>query len=180
MNPSATLAFQVADWFQPFVSYKQTSRSPNVQEMFNTSRNGLSVNPFLKPESAKTYEIGFNIHQDNVLLNNDILGLKAVYFNSRIKDYLYNLSLYGCGPTVCRNSSDATNAIQFQIYVNHPEKVKNRGWEVELAYDSDAFLSMVVIPELKAQHPLQKVRLFFMDLALKLIPSYQKIMRLWS
>lgn len=139
LNPSATLAFQVVDWFQPFVSYKQTSRSPNVQEMFNTSRNGLSVNPFLKPESAKTYEIGFNIHQDNVLLNNDLLGLKAVYFNSRIKDYLYNLSLYGCGPTVCRNSSDATDAVQFQIYVNHPEKVKNRGWEVELSYDSDAF-----------------------------------------
>lgn len=141
INPSATLSLQLTDWFQPFVSYKATSRSPNVQEMFNTSRNGLSVNPFLKPESAKTYEVGFNIHKDNLFLNNDIFGLKAVYFNSHIKDYLYNLSLYGCGETVCRNVNDSTDTTHFQIYVNHSETVKNRGWELELAYDSDYFFT---------------------------------------
>ncbi|WP_176670388.1 TonB-dependent receptor domain-containing protein [Mannheimia granulomatis] len=139
VNPSATLSLQLAEWFQPFVSYKETSRSSNVQEMFNTSRNGLSVNPFLKPEKAKTYEVGFNIHKDNLLLNSDLLGLKVVYFNSQIKDYLYNLSLYGCGTTVCRNANNSTDTTHFQIYVNHHEKVKNRGWEVELAYDSDYF-----------------------------------------
>lgn len=139
LNPSATLSLQFNDWLQPFVSYKATSRSVNVQEMFNTSRNGLSVNPFLKPEKAKTYEVGFNINKDNLWLNNDFLGLKVVYFNSHIKDYLYNLSLYGCGGTVCRNLNNSTDTTHFQIYVNHHEKVKNRGWEVELAYDSDYF-----------------------------------------
>ncbi|MDO4627535.1 MAG: TonB-dependent receptor [Pasteurellaceae bacterium] len=80
VNPSIGLAVNMTDWLQPFARYYHTSRPVNVQEMFNTSRNGLTVNSNLRPEKAKTYELGLNISKDKLFTNNDIFGLKVIYF----------------------------------------------------------------------------------------------------
>lgn len=140
-DPKFNLSAKVTEWFEPFVEYAETTRAPNVQEMFNTSRNGLSVNPYLRPESAKTWQGGFNITQTNWLAENDMFGMKVVYFNSHIENYINKESFYGCGTSLCSNVNDSTDALQAQLYVNAPNKVKNRGWEVELNYDMGKFFT---------------------------------------
>ncbi|EIJ67456.1 TonB-dependent receptor domain-containing protein [Pasteurella bettyae] len=161
VNPSVTLSLQVTDWLQPFVSYSETARAPNVQEMFNTSRNGLSVNPYLKPETAKTYEIGFNINKDNLLLDNDLFGMKVVYFNSHIKDYIFNMSYYGCGSSVCTNVNDSVDSVHAQIYLNSPEMVKDKGWEVEMSYESDYFFSNMTYTRSASTAPTSKAAMIY-------------------
>ncbi|SUT88177.1 putative outer membrane colicin Js receptor [Actinobacillus ureae] len=140
-DPSVNLSAKVTAWFEPFIEYAETTRAPNVQEMFDTNRNGLSVNPFLRPESAKTTQAGFNITQDKLFTGNDMLGLKAVYFNSHITDYIFKESFYGCGNRLCNNLNAADGSLQAQLYVNAPNKVKSKGWEVELNYDAGQFFT---------------------------------------
>lgn len=62
-NPSATFSAQVTPWLQPFVSWSRSSRAPNVQEVFFANEGGASMNPFLKPEKAETWEAGFNVNK---------------------------------------------------------------------------------------------------------------------
>ncbi|WGE67054.1 TonB-dependent receptor [Actinobacillus equuli subsp. haemolyticus] len=140
-DPSVNLSAKVTAWLEPFIEYAETTRAPNVQEIFNTSRNGLSVNPFLRPESAKTAQVGFNITQDKLLSENDMLGLKVVYFNSHIKDYIFKESFYGCGNHLCNDLNLSDDDLQAQLYVNAPNKVKSKGWEVELNYDAEQFFT---------------------------------------
>ncbi|WP_150539002.1 TonB-dependent receptor domain-containing protein [Actinobacillus vicugnae] len=141
IDPSVNLSAKVTAWFEPFVEYAKTTRAPNVQEMFNTSRNGLSVNPFLRPESAKTVQAGFNITQDQLFSSNDMLGLKVVYFNSHIDNYIFKESFYGCANHLCNDLNLSDDDLQVQLYVNSPGKVKSKGWEVELNYDAGHFFS---------------------------------------
>lgn len=138
-NPSINLSAKVTNWLEPFVEYSRNSRAANVQEMFNTSRNGLSVNPYLRPEQAKTWQAGVNLTQSNLLKENDMLGVKVVYFNTHIKDYIFKEAFYGCGNHLCNNVNDSTEALQAQLYVNSPDMVKSKGWEVELNYDADKY-----------------------------------------
>lgn len=140
-DPSVNLSAKVTAWLEPFLEYTETTRAPNVQEMFDTNRNGLSVNPFLRPESAKTKQAGFNITQDKVFTENDMLGLKVVYFNSHITDYIFKESFYGCGNHLCNDLNTSDGSLQTQLYVNAPNKVKSKGWEIELNYDAGQFFT---------------------------------------
>ncbi|MSN96850.1 TonB-dependent receptor [Campylobacter sp. FMV-PI01] len=124
-NYSFLLSAKIHDLFAPFVSYSKTTRPPNVQEMFFSTNEGNGVNPFLRPEEAKTWQIGFNSFKENLMLDNDRFGLKVLYYNTHVDDYIYNKSFY---------TTDA-----FMLHLNQTEVTKFRGWEVELSYDTGMF-----------------------------------------
>ena len=134
-NYSFMISSKLHDLFMPFVSYSKTSRSPNVQEMFFSTNDGNGVNPFLRPEVAKTWQIGFNSYKENFLLDDDILGFKVLYYKTNVDDFIYNKSFY---------TTDA-----FMIHLNQTELTKFSGVEAEFSYDMQKFY-------LKASYSKQK------------------------
>lgn len=93
-NPKVTLAAQVTDWLQPYVTYSESSRPPDVSELFTggTHPGGANIgflpNPFLNPESQKGLEVGANIKRDNLFFSGDSFRLKADYYHMDVADYI--------------------------------------------------------------------------------------------
>lgn len=124
-NYSLMLSAKLHDLFMPFVSYSKTSRPPNVQEMFFSTNEGNGINPFLKPEKAKTWQIGFNAFKEKIFFDDDRLGFKILHYRTNVDDYIYNKSFY---------TTDA-----FMLHLNQTEVTKFSGMEVELSYDARKF-----------------------------------------
>ncbi len=124
-NYSFTLAAALYEFFSPFVSYSKITRPPNVQEMFFSNNYGDSINPFLKPEEAKTWQIGFNSYKHGLFNNHDIFGFKVVYYKTDIKNYIYDKAFY-------INDS-------FIMNLNREDNTEFKGFEVELSYDVGFF-----------------------------------------
>lgn len=144
LNPSIEFSAQVTPWLQPFVSYSYSSRAPVPQEVFFASEGGGSMNPFLKPEKAKTAQIGFNINTDGLLLQQDSLHLKALAYQTRIKNYIASERFFLCyDGDLCKDVDNSDPDFQANIFTNSQSPVKTDGYEIELGYDIDfAYLNV--------------------------------------
>lgn len=135
-NPSATLSAQVTPWLQPFVSWSHSSRAPNVQEVFFANEGGASMNPFLKPEKAETWEAGFNVNKKGLLLEQDSFHLKALAYHTRIKDYITSESFMLCySGQLCHDLENSFGGFNANVYVNTTSPVTTKGYEIEAGYD---------------------------------------------
>jgi hemoglobin/transferrin/lactoferrin receptor protein len=130
--PSATLEFKPVEWFRPFVSYSHSFRPPSILEAFfagGAAQDGLGItyapNVSLKPETARTWEIGANISQSRLLRDDDSFRLKAVAFHREVNDYIVLGSIY---------TEEATNKT-FTSFVNMDGATTMRGVEIEGNYD---------------------------------------------
>lgn len=136
-NPSATFSAQVTPWLQPFVSWSRSSRAPNVQEVFFANEGGISMNPFLKPEKAETWEAGFNVNKKGLLLEEDSFHLKALAYQSRIKDYINSEAFMLCyDGMLCNDFQNSFDGFNANVYVNTTSPVTNKGYEIEAGYDA--------------------------------------------
>lgn len=143
-NPSVLLSAQVTPWLQPFVSYSKSMRGPNIQEVFFANSGGQSMNPFLKGETAETYQAGFNANAHDLLFKQDSFQLKAVYFESKIKNYISSQNYLVCSNRQKCNRSQATQEewddadenVMMTMYSNDYNPVRMRGVEVEAMYDA--------------------------------------------
>ena len=153
-NPSATLSAQVTPWLQPYVSYSHSSRAPNVQEAFFANEGGASMNPFLKPERAETWETGFNIVKQGLIAQDDSLHLKALVYQSRYKDYITSQSFFLCNSSSrCTSIDDADPGFNANVAINSLTPVTTKGAELELGYDVGvAYLNLTVTKQ-KANLP---------------------------
>lgn len=135
-NPSATLSAQVTPWLQPFVSWSHSSRAPNVQEVFFANEGGASMNPFLKPEKAETWEAGFNVNKKGLLLEQDSFHLKALAYHTRIKDYINSEFFMLCySGQLCHDFENSFDGFNANVYVNTTSPVTTKGYEIEAGYD---------------------------------------------
>lgn len=135
-NPSATFSAQVTPWLQPFVSWSRSSRAPNVQEVFFSNEGGVTMNPFLKPEKAETWEAGFNVNQKGVLSEQDSFHLKALAYQSRIKDYITSESFMLCyDGSLCKDIENSQSGFNANVYLNTTSPVTTKGYEIEAGYD---------------------------------------------
>lgn len=135
-NPSATLSAQVTPWLQPFVSWSHSSRAPNVQEVFFANEGGASMNPFLKPEKAETWEAGLNVNKKGLLLEQDSFHLKALAYHTRIKDYITSESFMLCySGQLCHDLENSFGGFNANVYVNTTSPVTTKGYEIEAGYD---------------------------------------------
>lgn len=148
INPSVMLSAQVVPWFQPFVSWSHSSRGPNVQEAFFSTDGGEAMNPYLKGESANTWQLGFNTDMHNLIEKHDRLLFKAVFFESRIKNYIYSekfkifheggrLSRGQVGEDKWDNGDLIGEFSNLAVYTNAPDTVRSRGIELEAFYDAE-------------------------------------------
>ncbi|CAI0722668.1 TonB-dependent receptor domain-containing protein [Serratia quinivorans] len=143
-NPAVMLSAQVTPWLQPFVSYNKSMRGPNIQEVFFANSGGQSMNPFLKGETAETYQAGFNANAHDLLFKQDSFQLKAVYFESKIKNYISSQSYMVCSNRQKCNRAQTSqeewdNAdvnVAMTLYSNSYEPVRSRGVEIEAMYDA--------------------------------------------
>lgn len=129
LNASVMLSAAIHELFTPFVSFARTNRAPNVQEMFFSNNEGNGINSFLKPEQANTWQIGFNSFKHGLLKDDDRFGFKAVYYHTKIKDYIYNEQFYLEDPSKDPPSS------QFYMHLNSADDTIFKGVELELSYD---------------------------------------------
>ncbi|CZE45826.1 TonB-dependent receptor domain-containing protein [Campylobacter geochelonis] len=144
LNYSFMLSANIDELFSPFISYSLSTRAPNVQEMFFASDYGDSVNPFLKPEEAKTYQIGFNSFKHGLFTNDDRFGFKLTYYNTSVKDYIYSLSLTGSG------------ANRWMIYANSLDDAKFKGIEAQITYDMGVFYTKASYSRQTSKQPVSE------------------------
>ena len=144
VNPSATLSAQVTPWLQPFVTWSRSSRAPNVQEVFFSNEGGASMNPFLKPEKAETWQLGVNVVKDGLLLQEDKLMLKALAYRTRTKGYIAGESFFLCNDgALCHDIDNSSSGFNARVFTNSATPVTANGYEAELSYDAQvAYLNL--------------------------------------
>lgn len=149
------LSAHINDWFRPFISHAQTSRMPNIQEVFFNNEGGGSMNPFLRPEVAKTNEIGFNTLKTGVFKDNDTLGIKAVHFNSRIDDYIHVQSFYlKEDGNLSNNINDANASFHAKLAVNSVKPVYSHGYELTANYTASPIFGTLSFTRIQSDQPV--------------------------
>lgn len=130
-NPKVTLAYRAADWFQPFVTYAETFRPPNISELLtggvHPGTGGMSFfpNPFLNPEISRGWEIGANFRGNDLLYRGDKFRLKANYFRYDVEDYI----------TACMTPRGAV------FFCNNTGNSLLQGVELQSEYDAGFFFT---------------------------------------
>lgn len=155
-NGKIQLSFQANDWLTPFASYARTSRMPNIQEVFFGNEGGGSMNPFLKPEKADVAEVGLNISKSNLFQPSDNIAVKAVYFNSKIKDYIHVQPFFLSEQGQLTNDINNAGVGGFKalIAVNALQPVSSRGYELQANYVNDQYFANASYTHSKSDQPV--------------------------
>lgn len=166
VNPGILLSAQITPEFQPFISYAHSMRAPNSQEVFFSSNGGQSMNPFLKGEKSKTWQVGFNSFKPDLVMEGDQFNLKALWFHSQIKDYITSKAFALCRSKpqdefdwclINEDSMEKENPQFYQrtdLYINDPRDVNLRGYELQANYDAGVFYSMVSYTKESGKQPV--------------------------
>lgn len=86
LNYSLGATLMPVDGVQLFANYKRAARLPSLMEA--TTGFFYIANPDLHKEVTKNWEVGANYSADNLLSDNDHLGLKLAWFNNDIDGYI--------------------------------------------------------------------------------------------
>ncbi len=144
-NPSAKIALNAVDWFQPYISYAESFRPPTSNELMTGGSHpgGASAsflpNPYLQPEVARTWEVGANFVRDGIVTADDSLKVKADVFVSSIDNY------------VTAQFTD-TGGVYFG---NNPGTSTVSGFELQGGYDAGAFFASLAYTHTSTDLPSQ-------------------------
>lgn len=122
-NYSLLASLNLDTLFSPFLSYTKATRPLNVQEFFTSGAYDTNINTNLKPESAKTFQVGFNSFMHGLLSDDDTFGLKIIYYKIDMDNYIYDRAILLGGMFLARDNA----------------KAKFEGFEVETSYDVGYF-----------------------------------------
>lgn len=53
------------------------------------SNERVFPNPYLKPEESRDWEVGMNVFKESLFFNDDRLGIKVAYFDTKIKNFTF-------------------------------------------------------------------------------------------
>lgn len=133
-----SVAYQVNDWFQPYVSTFSTMRAPSLQETLQESFHGygffnlyLGPNPNLESETSTGHEIGANFKREDVFTAGDSLTARVAYFDMDIDNYITGTQESGYYPDV--------GPVTLSYYDNVEGTTVSKGLELEAVYASDVF-----------------------------------------
>lgn len=121
VSPRISFGYDVNDSVQLFAGYSEGYRTPHLQEMFRQNGAhgaGYEPNLLLRPEVAKSFEVGANIQSNDLFKNGDALRAKFTIFNTRVEDYIDRVSVSG--------GSD---------YYDNIDDARLKGVELESSYD---------------------------------------------
>lgn len=94
ITPSAGVTVDVLEGLQLFGKYSEGYRPPSIRETVPQAYSGYPVNPTLRPEQSRNFELGANLLTRDVLRSDDALKLKLAYFNNRYDDYITIITPY--------------------------------------------------------------------------------------
>ncbi|MGE3709363.1 MAG: TonB-dependent receptor, partial [Hyphomicrobiaceae bacterium] len=123
VSPHASVTLKPFDGVQLYAMYVEGFRAPNIWEATN---NVIALNPDLKPERAKNWEIGANFSRDNVIRNGDKARLKVSYFDNTIHDIIVRDYFFTSPPP----------GGTFYYRRNNYDRARFSGVEVSGKYDS--------------------------------------------
>lgn len=85
----ASVTVEPWEGVKPYVKYSNVMRNPSIFESLTSPSFGMPVsdNP-VKPEQARSYELGINFLRDGVFLPEDKLRLHAAYFDNNVDNYI--------------------------------------------------------------------------------------------
>ena len=134
--PSATVELKPFDWFRPYVSYAHSFRPPTILEAFFTGAppadsvaDWFAPNLELRPETARTWEIGANVSRDGLFTERDSFRFKAAAFDRKVDDFIVIGDIYA--PAVASKT--------YYSFVNLDGVTRMRGIELEGNYDARLF-----------------------------------------
>lgn len=122
LNYSFLASLNLNELFMPFISYSKATRPLNVQEVFTSGVYDTNINTKLKPEIAKTFQIGFNSFKSEIL-GDDTFGLKMLYYKTNVDNYIYDRYVLLGGAFIARDNGEA----------------KFEGVEIEASYNINYF-----------------------------------------
>ncbi|MFL1502188.1 TonB-dependent hemoglobin/transferrin/lactoferrin family receptor [Pseudomonas sp. O64] len=124
------------DWLQLYARWGKGWRPPAVTETFMTGRphggaSGERVfpNPFLKPEESRDWEMGVNVFKESLFFNDDRLGIKVAYFDTRIENFSF------LNHSVTLPETNVGGFTGIMAYTNNLNPTRFRGMEYQLNYD---------------------------------------------
>jgi len=117
--------YQINDAWAVFGSVARTTRLPSIDELFSYQAPRFSSYTTLRPERARSYELGFSWQGRSVLQRGDGLDLKLTAFHNSITD---RIATAPSGP-----NPNYVNIAQSRI----------RGVELEAGYESDRWFGRV-------------------------------------
>lgn len=141
LNPKVTIAYNVTDWLQPYVTYAHSMRAPTLQETMlgGVAHSGTGMmhgNPDLLPEKQRGWEFGINIARNNLLTPEDSLRFKANYYTQRVEDYI-------------------TAAADYSQFINVAGTSRVSGFELETMYDAGFAYGGIAYTHAKSNLPEQ-------------------------
>lgn len=140
LSPKITVGVTPFDGFTVYGLYAEGYRAPAVTEAFITGYHPGAFfqylpNPGLRPEIGKTFEAGLNYQRDGLLVEGDLLRLKANAFLNNVDDFIDFRDLSSTpGCTFAPNPSEPTEYSCWG-FVN-VAKARVTGFEVEGTYDA--------------------------------------------
>jgi hemoglobin/transferrin/lactoferrin receptor protein len=154
--PSVTVELKPVDWFRPYASYAHSFRAPTILEAFlaggtpaDSVGTNFAPNLALRPEKARTWEIGANVIRDAVFTEQDSVRIKAAAFDREIDDYIV------MGTILTSEEPDRT----YSSFVNLDGPTRMRGIELEGNYDARTFWIGAAATWLETEWP-QKTQIF--------------------
>lgn len=141
LSPKVTVAYNLTDWLQPYVTYAHSMRTPTLQETFlggvaHAGTGMMHGNPDLRPEKQRGWEFGVNIARDGILTAEDGLRIKANYYTMRVEDYI-------------------TLAPDYSSFANIEGTSTVKGFELDARYDAGFAFAGIAYTHSKSDLPEQ-------------------------
>jgi hemoglobin/transferrin/lactoferrin receptor protein len=160
LSPRFTIAYRLTEWLQPFITYAEAYRAPNLSQLYNSGVhfpiavrprpifNVFVPNPDLRPETSRSIEAGVNLRFRDVATQGDSLRLRASVFRNDLDDFIE--TVVTATTTEQRNVTDA----------------RIEGFELEALYESGSWFGAVGGSALRGENRTN-------DQPLSLIPAHK-------
>ncbi len=120
LDRSASVTVTPVDGWNVYASYKNAARLPSLFE--STGGFATVVDPDLRPERSRTWEVGTNVTRDGVFSDDDSLRFKLGYFDSAVDDYI-----------------NRTRISSSQLRVRNIERANFSGLDLSARYERGGF-----------------------------------------
>ncbi len=126
------LAVHLDDHLDVFAQYSNSYRNPSLFEGSSSNETfSFDWHYPLKPENARSYELGFKGQYQNLINNSDRLTFKANYFHNDIKNFV-TAGTHKSAPGAAWWASTSYTFVNYNRFLM-------KGYELSLAYDSPRF-----------------------------------------
>ena len=140
-SPKLAALYALNDNINVFGSIAHTERLPTIDELYSVAgstppnpprsplgSSGKTASLDLRKEAALSFEAGFSLSADELVLSGDSSSLKFTAFHSRIRDMIASNTAPAYGETA-------------PTYYGNIDEAEISGFEIEAAYNSEAFFA---------------------------------------